>query len=254
LEGLIFGSLGSVCEYLTHLVSIGSTVINRKPKATLSRVRQWDEGEPLSFAWFGCASPEAKREYRACDIDSRRMSYRLEMQSQVLDELISGKLVAWGFREGAPPEEGPMLIPAHLFPRDREDTADIDWQALSLRSSGHSFDRIRVTKPQAGPPRNKRTSKRVKPPLGRSATPGPTAIVFESPKKKGRPRVDEPLRAVVRSLFEAGQLKDKSRKEQIEVIRTAARIAHPNLFLRETQPSKDKIYAALWAEGLISPK
>jgi hypothetical protein len=66
--------------------------------------------------------------------------------------------------------------------------------------------------------------------------------------------VDEPLRAVVRSLFEAGQLKDKSRKEQIEVIRTAARIAHPNLFLRETQPSKDKIYAALWAEGLISPK
>jgi hypothetical protein len=112
LEGLIFGSLGSVCEYLTHLVSIGSTVINRKPKATLSRVRQWDEGEPLSFAWFGCASPEAKREYRACDIDSRRMSYRLEMQSQVLDDLISGKLVAWGFREGAPTEEGPMLIPA----------------------------------------------------------------------------------------------------------------------------------------------
>jgi hypothetical protein len=73
-------------------------VVNRKPKVASSQVRQWQEGEPLSFAWFGCASPEAKREYRACDLDSRRMSYRLEMQSQALDDIISGKLVAWGFR------------------------------------------------------------------------------------------------------------------------------------------------------------
>jgi type I restriction enzyme M protein len=102
-------------------------VVDRKPKVASSRVRQWEEGEPLSFAWFGCASPEAKREYRACEIDSRRMSYRLQMQSQALDDIISGKLVAWGFRASGPPDEGPMLIPGHLFPRDREDTADIDW-------------------------------------------------------------------------------------------------------------------------------
>jgi hypothetical protein len=123
-------------------------VVDRKPKVASPRVRQWEEGEPLSFAWFGCASSDAKREYRACDIDSRRMSYRLQMQSQALDEIISGKLVALGFRAGGSPDEGPMLIPAHLFPRDREDTADIDWQASSLRSSGHSFVRIRVAKPE----------------------------------------------------------------------------------------------------------
>jgi hypothetical protein len=122
-------------------------VVLRKPKVTSSRVRQWDEGEPLSFAWFGCAAPEAKREYQACEIDSRRMSYRLQMQSQALDDIISGKLVAWGFRAGGPPDEGPMLIPGHLFPRDREDTADIDWQASSLQSSGHSFVRMRPRHP-----------------------------------------------------------------------------------------------------------
>jgi hypothetical protein len=114
-------------------------VVLRKPKVASARVRRWEEGEPLSFAWFGCASPEAKREYQACDIDSRRASYRLEMQSQALDDIISGELVAWGFRAGAPPDEGPMLIPAHLFPRDREDTADIDWQASSLRLNRPGF-------------------------------------------------------------------------------------------------------------------
>jgi hypothetical protein len=106
LKVLSFGSLGLVCEYLTQVVSIGPTVTNRKPKATPSRVRQWDEGEPLSFAWFGCASPEAKREYRACDSDSRRMSYRFEMQSQALGDIIRGKLVAWGFETTHPWKRG----------------------------------------------------------------------------------------------------------------------------------------------------
>jgi hypothetical protein len=186
------------------------------------------------------------------------MSLRLDMQFRVHDDLISGKLVAWGFRQGAPPEEGPALIPAHLFPRDREDTAAVDWKASALRSSGHFFDRIRVTKPKWRTPRKKQTSgpasKPAKPPPPPSATPGPTPIVSETPKKKGRPRVDEPLRAVVRSLVETGRLKDKSRKVQIEIVRAAARAEHPTLFLTQTQPSRDKIFAALRAEGLISPK
>ena len=181
------------------------------------------------------------------------MSVRLDMQFQVQDDLISGKLVAWGFREGAPPENGPTLIPAHLFPRDREDTAAVDWEASALRSSGHFFSRIRVTKPQRRTPRKKQSGPASEP-APPSATSGPAPIVSETPKKMGRPRVDEPLRAVIRSLVETGQLKDKSRKVQIEIVRAAARAAHPTLFLTETQPSRDKIFAALRAEGLISPK
>jgi hypothetical protein len=232
-------------------------VTNRKPKAASSRVRQWDEGVPLSFAWFGCASPEAKREYHLCEIDSRRMSYRLQMQSQALDDVISGKLVAWGFRGGAPPEEGPMLIPGHLFPRDREDTADIDWFASSLRSSGHSFVRIRVAKPEITALRKKRATvpkvKQTESSLAPPVTPMP-AIPRATRKKMGRPPVEKPLREVIRMLAEAGELKGISRKEQIAIIQLAARAAHPDLFLRETQPSRDRIFSALRAEGLIGAR
>jgi hypothetical protein len=230
-------------------------VTNRKPKTASSRVRQWEEGEPLSFAWFGCATPEAKREYRTCDIDSRRMSYRLEMQSQALDDIISGKLVALGFRDGAPPEDGPMLIPAHLFPRDREDTADIDWSASSLRSSGHSFVRIRVAKPQIAAPRKKRSAapkmKQTESPTTSPGTPTPVTVPPTTPKKMGRPSVEKPLRRVIQKLVAAGELKGNPRKVQIAIIQAAARAAHPYLFLRPTQPSRDRIFSALRAEGLI---
>jgi hypothetical protein len=247
-----------VCEVFDPVVWIGPTVTNRKPKAASSRVHQWDEGVPLSFAWFGCASPEAKREYHACEIDSRRMSYRLQMQSQALDDVISGKLVAWGFRGGAPPEEGPMPIPAHLFPRDREDTADIDWLASSLRSSGHSFVRIRVAKPQIATLNKKRATvpkiKQTESPTTPPVTPVPTTVSPATRKQMGRPSVEKPLREVIRKLAEAGQLKGNSRKEQIARIQVAARAAHPDLFLRETQPSRDRIFSALRAEGLIGAK
>jgi hypothetical protein len=228
------------------------------PKAASHRARQWDEGKPLSFAWFDCASPDGRRIYQRCNDDSRRASLRLDMQFQVLDDLVSGKLVAWGFEEGASLEQGPTPIPAHLFPRDAEDTAVVDWRKSTLKASGFFFDRIRVTKPRADTPRKKRvsgpTSKRAKPSSAPSATPAPTPIISTSPKKKGRPRVDGPLRAVVRSLVDSGQLKGKSRKEQVAIIRAAARVEHPTLFLRETQPSRDKIFAALRAEGLINAK
>jgi len=232
-------------------------VTNRRLKASSSQVRQWDKGEPLSFAWFAFATPATRREYQTCEIDSRRMSHRLDMKFQVLDDLMRGNLIAWGFREGAPVDEGPALIPGHLFPRDGDDTAAVDWEISTLRSSGFSFVRIRVTKPRTSTPRKKRTSapesKRAKPSPVPPLTPPPTPLVSEPAKKKGRPRVDEALRAVIRSLVETGQLKDKSRKVQIEIIRASARAAHPTLFLRETQPSRDKIFAALRAEGLIGP-
>jgi hypothetical protein len=177
------------------------------------------------------------------------------MQFQALEDIINGKLVAWGFRAGAPPEEGPVPIPAHLFPRDREDTADIDWSASSLRSSGHSFVRIRVAKPQIAALRKKRATvpkiKQTESPLAPPVTPTPPTVPPATRKKMGRPPVEKPLREVIRRLAEAGKLKGNSRKAQIAIIQVAARAAHPDLFLRETQPSRDRIFAALRAEGLI---
>lgn len=237
-------------------VPIGSTVASRIPKRTSSLARQWERGEPLSVACWDFATEEFRREYKTCQSDSRRLSYRLDMQFDLKDNLVAGKLIALGFREGAPLEEGPVLIPPHLFPRGGNDTADLDWHMSTLRSAGFSFTRIRVTKPQAGARRKKRTSaaqaEQTGLPLASFVTPVLRPVVSEQPKKMGRPPVGEQLRAVVRPLVESGQLKGKLRKEQIEIVRAAARAAHPSLFLRETQPSRDKIFSALRAEGLLS--
>ena len=211
------------------------------------------EEKSLSFAWWDFATEEVRRQYQSCQIDSRRMSYRLDMKFDLLEDLVAGKLVALGFREGAPVAEGPVLIPAHLFPRGGEDTAVVDWDMSTLRSAGFSFTRIRVTKRQAGPRRRKRSSatdaKQPTSPLS------PRAILATIPpatrKKMGRPSVEKPLREVIQKLVEGGKLKGNSRKAQIAIIQDAARAAHPELFLRDTQPSRDRIFSALRAEGLI---
>jgi hypothetical protein len=253
----MLGPLGSVCDRLTHILRIGSTVANREPKPASSRI-QWERGKPLSFAWWDFATKEGRREYQTCKLDSRRMSYRLDMKFDVLDELVAGKLIAFGFRDGAALEEGPVPIPAHLFPRGGEDTAVVDWDLSTLRSSGFSFTRIQVSKPQAGTRRKKPTSaaksEQTRRPPASSITASPRPVVSERPKKMGRPPVGEQLRAVIRLLVGSGELKDKSRKAQIEIIRAAARAAHPELFLTENRPSRDKIFSALRAEGLVGPR
>ena len=186
------------------------------------------------------------------------MSYRLDMKFDVLDDLVAGKLVALGFREGAPLEEGPVLVPAHLFPRGGEDTAVVDWDNSVLRSSGFSFVRIRVAKPQIAALRKKRAAvpkiKQTELPLMLPVPPMPTFVPPAMRKKMGRPSVVKPLREVIRKLVEAGKLKGTPRKVQIAIIQVAARAAHPDLFLRETQPSRDRIFSALRAEGLIGAK
>jgi hypothetical protein len=205
-------------------------VTNRKPKPTSSRALHWEGGEPLSVACWDFATEEIRREYQTCQIDSRRMSYRLDMQFDLLDNLVAGKLIALGFREGAPLEEGPVVIPAQLFPRGGNDTADLDWRMSTLRSAGFSFTRIRVTKQQAGARRRKRTSAEAEqtgPPLASSIAPSPRSAASAQPKKKGRPPVGEQLRAVIRSLVGSGELKNNSRKAQIEIIRAAARALVP---------------------------
>jgi hypothetical protein len=183
------------------------------------------------------------------------MSYRLDMKFDVLDDLVAGKLIAFGFRDGAAFDEGPVSIPAHLFPRGGEDTAVVDWDNSVLRSSGFSFVRIRIAKPEITALRKKRATvpkiKQSESPLTLPVPPIPASVPPATRKKMGRPPVEKPLREVIRKLVAAGQLQGKSRKEQFAIIRAAARAARPDLFLRETQPSRDKIYSAFRVEGLI---
>ena len=103
------------------VVPIGSAVTNIRPKASSSPARQWGKGEPLSFAWFAFATPATKLQYQDCEIDSRRMSHRLDMKFDIVDDLVAGKLIAWGFREGAPVDEGLVMLPARCG-RERDPT------------------------------------------------------------------------------------------------------------------------------------
>jgi hypothetical protein len=244
----------------SQFVFLGSIVVNQKSKATSSGPPHWETGEALSFAWWDFATKEARREYQTCQIDSRRISHRLDMKFDVLEDLVAGKLIAFGFRDGVVFDEGPVLIPAHLFPRGGEDTAVVDWDNSVLRSSGFSFLRIRVARPEVTDLGKTRVegaeSERTDLRTTRPVTPRPTSTpVPTTPRKKmGRPPVGEQLRVVIRTLVVSGELENKSRKAQIERIRAAARTAYPKLFLTETQPSRDKILWALSAEGLTGAK
>ena len=170
---------------------------DKEPKELSSRIRQWEKGQPLSFAWFGCASHEARRHYQDCDSDARRASLRLDMQFDVLDALISGKLVALGMRGGAPIEEGPTPIPAHLFPRGAEDTAEIDWDASALQSSGFSFKRIRVAKPTRAP----RIKKAAEQTVQANALPEEHGHESDSCNyRMGRPSKVEQIRQIIRQM------------------------------------------------------
>ena len=173
-----------------------------------------------------------------------------DMREQVCKDLRSGKLVAFGMREGSAPEDSPVRIPAHLFPIDDQSAVTVDWDNSALLSADGGFVRVRVTTPSAKvhtKPRHRvrkaeqATSEK---PFGAKSD--------AAPRKRGRPRIDERLRTVVRSLEEQGLLAEKMRKEQVAIIRKAARDRYPYLFPKPSQPSQQKIYDALTAEGLVS--
>jgi hypothetical protein len=106
---------------------------------------------------------------------------------------------------------------------------NIDWGKSTLRSAGREYVQVRVCPPKEIDQANERSE----------------------PAKTGRPRIDEPLRAVVRGLGDSGQLSGKTRKEQEHIVREKAQKEHPNLFPTKTRPSREKILNALKAERII---
>jgi hypothetical protein len=83
-----------------------------------------------------------RHKYEESENDAERASLREDMKLEVRDRLARGEL-----GDGASFMQGPVRIPRHLFPRDRQDRASIDWDAATLISDGHRFVRIRVSVP-----------------------------------------------------------------------------------------------------------
>ncbi len=221
-------------------------------------------GKPLNDAWFEWAPRNLRRRHDKCNNDLERNPIKLyhvrrrrfqdvgkglqalgkpadsvrsdtaldelsvfqEMKGQLCKDIVTGKLVAFGKREGATLEETPIPIPPHLFPIDYLDKAIVDWDGSALTSSGERFVGIRVTKPPRKAPRKER----VRGASGKKATQATIretqSIVrpstSETTRKRGRPAVKDLLRVIVRSLHVEGKLHGKYRNEQVAIIQRAA--------------------------------
>lgn len=214
----------------------------RSPKI----VRLWVEGSALQSAWFEYASAPLREEYEN-NINPELLSLLSnDMKEDLCKALRCDDLLAYGMPEGSRPDENPVRIPGHIFPiAGDQGTIVIDWEGSALTWPNGRFVRIRVTKPAVRASR--RTGSRRD---GKSAQENMDSA-RPSPGKRGRFPVGEPLRVIVRTLSAQGALNGKMRKEQVQLIRKLAQEQHPHLFPRATQPSQEKIYAALRAEKLV---
>jgi hypothetical protein len=216
-----------------------------KRRRSPNLVRRWVEGAALQTAWFRCASRSLQEEYENCLNDYIRSCLHADMQEEVCKGLRSGGLLAYGMLEETP-DANPVLISAHLFPIPGDPIPSLlDWEGSTLTSPDARYIRIRVIRPAARTTREKRRPQSPKTPLE-------AAENSHTPKRKrGRYPIDGLLLTVVRSLKERGDLVGRTRKDQVQVIRELAQKTYPDWFPRASQPSQEKIYVALRAEGLV---
>jgi len=162
------------------------------------------------------------------------------MKRELSDKLIAGKLAAWGYRTQPDIRNEIEQIPGYMF------RGKIDWHKCTVTNGAQKYEGIEVGRPHVADTTHKSPRDRA-----RLIAPERENVTGHSVHGKiGRPRIDGPLRAIVRSLAELGQLSGKTRKEQENIIRQSAQEQRPNLFPKPTSPSRVKILDALKAEGV----
>jgi hypothetical protein len=156
------GLLDSVCDRLTHHRPDWFDSDQQKTEGNVLSGPQWDEGKPLVLRGSTArrVGPGASTKSAAAIRDVCPFASTCNSKFRTTSSAAS-----WSHGDSGEVHllNGPTLIPAHLFPRDREDTAAVDWEASALRSSGHFFSRIRVTKPQWRTARKKQSGPASKP-------------------------------------------------------------------------------------------
>jgi hypothetical protein len=163
-----------------------------------------------------------------------------EMQRELCHKLIIGKLEAWGYRTQPDIRNEIEQIPRYMF------RGKIDWHKCTVTNGAQKYEGIEVARAHI----SGATHKSSRDTALLIAQERENVIGHSGPGKIGRPRIDGPLRAIVRSLAKLGQLTGKTRKEQETIIRQSAQEQHPSLFPKETVPSRAKILEALKAEGV----
>jgi len=130
---------------------------------------------------------EALTTYTKSKIESETYYSQVEtaknnMQNNLYDKIISGKLIAIGYK--APiKSDFPILIPPHMWPPEN---TDIDKSSIS--ANGIDFVRVRIIKKSAFKNSNKENHKKIKiedKPIGRPSIQNEIINAYEYLKKEG---------------------------------------------------------------------
>jgi hypothetical protein len=190
-------------------------------------LQAWEHGLQLGEAAFEFASDYEKEKYRTADTRGSIEALGLLMQAELVANIYDGEFVCFGLTLTPGVSQGPEKIDRLLF-RDLSNhemmTKYIDWNESSLNYAGRQYTSIRVLKASR---LEKKEEK------------------LELRKKMGRPSIDQQLETIVGKLMKEGRLKGRLRKEQVHLVREAARVKYPDLFPLPTQPSREKILQAL---------
>lgn len=110
----------------------------------LNEIDQWENGDPLNFAWVKYGDEFQVAKYKA----ATSVGPILALQQLLLDELFSklhcGDLVALGHRIIPELSNGPIHIPKHCFAQ-RPNLKEADGDVIA--ASGWIYERVRIISP-----------------------------------------------------------------------------------------------------------
>jgi hypothetical protein len=115
-------------------------------KQTKGPAELWDDATALGIAWLFCAEPSDNRRYRTTEDSHKRQYIQNDLKIDLSQRLAAGELAAYGLRVGAPLSEGPVEIPRRFFPTNVNDAVEVNWEASTVESAGHTFVQVRVSK------------------------------------------------------------------------------------------------------------
>lgn len=188
----------------------------------------WQDGDPLSSAWF-LRGPEAlKDQYRDAGSDQRTMAIQLLLQGELKLALARNDLRALGVKVQPDVLDVPTRVPPTFF---ESSAAAIDWEEGTVSFGPTHFLDVRVARD--GAPLDEGVSK---PP---TASLDPTATRGRKPL---RPLFEEAYEVL---LAEDEHFADRALEKQTMAVQLKVQELHPGRFPGSSLPGRSTVYRFL---------
>jgi hypothetical protein len=201
-----------------------------------TRVRIWDAGIRMGTSWTKFGDPRQIQQQIKARGTPQSLFYQKLMLSDVCGLLHDGDLIAMGFCVQPDISDGPIFLPPDTFSQQSDDDDILNDIVVA---SGWKYERVRVLERKA----LISIQNEVQEIASKQPPAVPADIEIKNPL--GRPRVQEFIVETIGSLFQEGRLDNKSRKEQLEIIRVEVQMLQPHLFQKQSQPSNSALYKAM---------